>query len=353
MSVQPARAKQPSVSADDESVVRVAVVGCGYWGPNVIRNFSSLPDAELHATCDTDPDRLQAMHRRFPAAVVFEDFAAVLRDPRVDAVAICTPVHSHYGLAEAALSSGKHVLVEKPLSHSVKTAKALVEQAECAGLTLMTDHTFVYSGAVRKIKSIIDSGVLGDLLYFDSVRINLGLFQHDVNVIWDLAPHDLSIMQYLLGRDPVRVSAIGCTHFGKLENMAYLTMMFDSNLIAHLHVNWLAPVKIRSTVIGGSKSMIVYDDLAPSEKVKVYDKGVTLNGSATDRDGILIDYRTGDMFAPKIDKTEPLLNVCRHFVDSIRNSTPPLTDGRAGLGVVRILEAAQRSIDRGSEIVAL
>lgn len=346
---------EPSIRkvAKPPAVVRVGVVGCGYWGPNIIRNFSALRDCELRVICDSNAGRLEPFGRRYPSARTEGDFAAMIADPELDAVAICTPVHTHYPLAKAALEAGKHVLMEKPLTHSSESAQTLVDLAKDRGLTIMVDHTFIYSGAVQKIKSIIDSGEIGDILYFDSVRINLGLFQHDINVVWDLAPHDLSIMDYLLGRAPVWVSAIGSKHFGKLENLAYLSMKFDDSLIAHFHVNWLAPVKLRSTVIGGSKRMIVYDDLAPSEKIKVYDKGVTVNGDKTERDKVLIDYRTGDMFAPKIDKTEPLEAVCRHFVECIQNGTTPLTDGEAGLRVVRILEAAQRSIERNGERVNL
>jgi len=330
-------------------MIGVGVVGCGYWGPNLVRNFSAMERCELRAICDTNPDQLKPVARRFPAAATYTRFEDLLADPGVDAVAICTPVGSHHGLASAALAAGKHVLVEKPLTDSVATAEQLVEQADRAGLVLAVDHTFVYSGAVQKIRSIIDSGTLGNPLYIDSVRINLGLFQSDINVIWDLAPHDLSVIYHLVGRSPRWVSAIGAKHYGHLESQAYVTLQYDDSFIAHLHVNWLAPVKLRSTVIGGSKKMIVYDDLAPSEKIRVYEKGVTMNANDAQRERLLVDYRVGDMYAPYIDKHEPLSQVCADFIGAIEDGRATLTDGTAGLEVVRVLEAAQQSIQKNGE----
>jgi predicted dehydrogenase len=331
----------------------VAVVGCGYWGPNVIRNFAGLDECELRAACDRNPERLADIHRRYPGVELHTDFDDVLADPRIDAVAICTPVRTHHALADAALRSGRHVLVEKPLTHSLETAERLVELAAVRGLTLMVDFPFVYSGAVQKIRTLIERQEIGELLYFDSVRVNLGLFQSDVNVIWDLAAHDLSIMTHLIGRMPRWVSATGSTHYGEHANLAYLTMKFDGSLLAHVHVNWLAPVKLRSTLIGGTKRMIVYDDLEPSEKVRVYEKGVTVGRSARDRAAALVDYRVGDVFLPHIEKTEPLKRVCRAFLESVARGTPPLTDGRMALEVVRVLEGAERSLARDGEHVAL
>jgi predicted dehydrogenase len=335
------------------SPLGVAVVGCGYWGPNLVRVFNGLEGVEVRAVVDVDRERAELVRRRFPALRAELDFGAVLADAGVHAVSICTPVHTHFPLAAAALEAGKHVLVEKPLTHSVESARRLVELAEAKGLTLQVDHTFVYSPPVRKIRSIIDSGTLGDLLYVDSVRVNLGLFQSDVSVLWDLAPHDISIISHLLGRSPLWVSAVGTAHYGQLESQAYVTLKYDNSLIAHLHVNWLAPVKLRSTLIGGSKRMIVYDDLEPSEKIRVYDKGVTFNSGPERRAQALVDYRVGDMFAPYIDKVEPLEEVGRSFVEAIRSGTPPITDGRAGLLVVQVLEAAQESIRRDGEKVRL
>ncbi len=331
----------------------IGVIGCGYWGPNVIRNFASIEACELRAVCDLDPERLSSVHRRYPAARATADAHALIADPAVDAVAICTPIHTHFRLASAALEAGKHVLVEKPLTDSVETAEALVEMADHRGLTLQVDHTFVYGGAVRKIREIIDAGELGDLLYFDSVRVNLGLFQSEVNVLWDLAPHDLSIMTHLIDRQPIWVSAVGSTHYGKHENLAYITMKFDDRLIAHLHVNWLAPVKLRSTLIGGSQRMIVYDDLAPSEKVLVYDKGITHNADVSSRNRALVDYRVGDMHAPHLDNAEPLNRVCRAFIDAVERGIRPPTDGLAGLRVVRLLEAGQQSLRKNGERIAV
>ncbi len=333
-------------------MIGVAVIGCGYWGPNLIRNFSALEDADLVAICDRDPERMEGIRRRYPSVRCFTAADALLRDGGIDAVAIATPVETHFPLASAALEAGKHVLVEKPLTHRVDQAEALVASADARGLTLQVDHTFVYSAAVRKLRSIVESGEIGDLLYIDSVRINLGLFQTDVNVLWDLAAHDVSIMTYLLDRKPLWVSAVGSAHYGKLECQAYVTIQF-SDALAHLHVNWLAPVKLRSTLIGGSKRMIVYDDLEPSDKIRIYEKGVTLNGDPLSRDQALVDYRVGDMHAPYIEKTEPLESSCRNFVESIEAGSRPIADGRAGLEVVRILAAAQESLNKSGERIWL
>jgi predicted dehydrogenase len=262
-------------------------------------------------------------------------------------------VHTHFPLARAALEAGKHVLVEKPLTDSSASAQALVELADARGLVLQVDHTFVYTGAVRKVREIIERGELGELLYLDFVRVNLGLFQEDVNVLWDLGPHDVSILAHWVDRKPLWVSAVGSAHYGELEDQVYVTVKFEGSLIAHLHLNWLAPVKVRSTLIGGTRRMIVYDDLEPSEKVRVYEKGVTLVSDARARARALVDYRVGDMFAPYIDKTEPLALVCRAFRDAIENGVAPATSGRAGLAVVRILEAAQESVRKQGARVSL
>lgn len=334
-------------------MTRVGVVGCGYWGPNVIRNFTSLHGCDLRAVCDVKPRRLVEIERLYPGVRTLSDFDDLVGDPEIDAVAICTPLNTHFPLARAALAAGKHVLVEKPMTDTVEHAEKLIQLAESRGLTLQVDHTFLCSGAVRKLRSIIDSGEIGELLYFDAVRVNLGLFQSDTNVLWDLAPHDLSIMCHLIDRAPIWVSAVGTAPYGSQANLAYVTIMFEGDLIAHLHVNWLAPVKLRSTLIGGSKRMIVYDDLAPSEKVRIYNKGVTLNGDRSARAAALVDYRVGDMFAPHIDKTEPLQRICHEFLDAIETGTHPTSDAVAGLQVVRLLEAAQRSMDREGERIPL
>jgi predicted dehydrogenase len=332
----------------------VGVIGCGYWGPNLLRNFAETEAAELRWICDADEPRLAAMGRRYPAAQTTNDYQKLLSDPNLDAIAVVTPVATHFQIARAALVAGKHLLVEKPLTATEREAEELNDLAERNQRTLMVDHTFVYTGAVRKMKEIVASGELGELLYFDSVRINLGLFQKDINVLWDLAPHDLSIMDYLIDRQPDAVSAIGSCHIEPgIENIAYLMMHFDNDFIAHFHFNWLAPVKIRRTLLAGSRKMILYDDIEPTEKVRIYDKGVTTNRVGPDREAdyqTLVSYRTGDVWAPKLDSTEALRHVVGEFLNSIRERRPPLTDGQAGLRVVRLLEAAQQSIKNGGQV---
>src|SRR2546421_5447628 len=318
----------------------IGVIGCGYWGPNLLRNFVENEAAELRWICDLDETRLTAMARRYPSVQSTGDYRRLLDDPALEALAVVTPVATHFQIAKEALLAGKHVLVEKPLTTTVCEAEELIDLAERKGRTLMVDHTFVYTGAVRKMKEIVDSGDLGELLYFDSVRINLGLFQRDINVLWDLAPHDLSIMDYLIERQPVGVTALGSCHIEPgIENIAYLVMKFPDDFIAHFHFNWLAPVKIRRTLIAGARKMILYDDIEPTEKVRVYDKGVTAN-RASDREAdyqTLVSYRTGDVWAPKLDSTEALRHIVAEFLDSIVSKRKPLTDGEAGLRVVRIL----------------
>jgi predicted dehydrogenase len=334
-------------------MVNVAVVGYGYWGPNLVRNFLELDAARVTMCCDLSADRLAQVKRKHPSIAVTSDFDDVLASPDVDAVAVATPVGTHYDFARRALEHGKHVLVEKPLAASVAEAESLVEIAGKRELTLMVNHTFIYTGAVRKMKEIIDRGELGDLYYFDSVRINLGLIQRDVNVLWDLAPHDIAIMEHLVGERAVSVCATGASHFGTgLENVAYMTVFFDSGLIGHFHNNWLAPVKIRTTLVGGSKKMIVYDDMEVSEKVKVYDRGVDVETPEGVRQA-LIAYRLGDMWAPQLDTTEALRNMAAEFVECVQTGRRPRTDGESGLNVVRILEASEMSIKRRGREVKL
>ncbi len=332
------------------------MIGCGYWGPNLLRNFAENEAAQLRWICDLDEARLASMSRRYPMAQTANDHRRLIEDPELDAVAVVTPVATHYPIAKECLLAGKHVLIEKPLTATVSEAEELIALAEKNQLTLMVDHTFVYTGAVRKMKEIVDSGELGDLLYFDSVRINLGLFQRDTNVLWDLAPHDLSIMDFLIDRQPEGLSAIGSCHIeAGIENIAYLIMKFPDDFIAHFHFNWLAPVKIRKTLIAGSCKMILYDDIEPTEKVRVYDKGVTAN-RVGDREAdyqTLVSYRTGDIWAPRLDATEALRYVVAEFLNSIQEARRPLTDGRAGLRVVRLLEAAQRSMKNGGQFTLL
>jgi len=337
----------------------VGVIGCGYWGPNLLRNFAENETAELRWMCDLDAKRLTAMGRRYPGTQTTTDYKSLMADPELDAVAIATPVWTHFNFAKDALEAGKHVLVEKPLTASVAEAEQLIELAERSGLTLMVDHTFVYNGAVRKIKEIVQSGELGDLLYFDATRINLGLFQDDINVVWDLAPHDFSIMDFVVDGQPELLSAVGSCHIKQgIENIAYVLLKFPNELIAHFHFNWLSPVKIRHTLIAGSRKMVVYDDIEPTEKVRVYDRGVTTRSESdvVDKEAAyqtLVSYRTGDVWVPKLDSTEALHYVCQEFLSAIAQSRRPLTDGQAGLRVVRLLEAAQRSIGAGGGPVRL
>lgn len=326
-------------------MIGIGIVGYGYWGPNLVRNFSELDGAAVAMVCDLDARRLARLRKHHPAVPVTADYAEMLRTPDVQAVCIATPVHSHFPLAKAALEAGRHVLVEKPLASTAAEVRELIALAEKKKLVLMVDHTFIYTGAVRKIKELVASGELGEIQYYDSVRVNLGLFQHDVNVLWDLAIHDLAIMHFVLGREPRAVSATGMSHVaGQPENVAYLTLFFDSHLIAHINVNWLAPVKVRRTLIGGSRKMIVYDDLEPSEKVKIYDKGISHEHEKENIYKMLISYRTGDVWLPKLDMTEALAVEARHFRDCIRGQESPLSAGVDGLRTVRILEAATQSL---------
>lgn len=335
-------------------MIGVGVIGHGYWGPNLVRNFMEAPGSTVVSVCDLSADRLAPLATRYPAIRTTSDYRELLADPRVDAIIVATPVATHFDLAMAALRAGKHALVEKPLAANSEQALRLVEEAERRGLVLMVDHTFIYTGAVRKIRDLIAGGALGQIYYYDSVRINLGLFQHDVSVVWDLAVHDLSIMDYVLPARPVAVSATGISHLsGQPENVAYITLFFDNQIIAHVHVNWLTPVKVRRTLIGGSEKMIVYDDLEPSEKLKVYDKGVTVGQHPEDVYELLVSYRSGDMWAPRFDTTEALRTEALHFIECVERGTRPETDGLEGLRVVRIMEAAEKSLRARGELVEL
>ena len=334
--------------------VGIGVIGYGYWGPNLVRNFSEAASSRVVAVSDLREHRLAEIHSRYPTIKTTTAHRDLIDDPAVDAVVVATPVSSHFDLAMEALLAGKHVLVEKPLASSAREAALLVETAARLDRTLMVDHTFVYTGAVQKIKQLVDSDRLGRLYYYDSVRVNLGLVQHDVNVLWDLAVHDLSIMDYVLGRQPYAVAATGAAHIpGRPVNTAYLTCFFADNVLAHFHVNWLAPLKIRRTLIGGDRQMIVYDDLEPSEKVKVYDKGITLDDGETGAYNLRVGYRAGDMWAPQLDLTEALRVEAQHFIQCVRQRQQPRSDGAAGLRVVRILEAATQSLENGGQPVEL
>lgn len=337
-------------------MIRVAVVGAGYWGPNLVRNFTACPGVKLVAVCDAAADRLKKVLAPYPGVEAIPDAAQLWGRKDIDAVAIATPVATHAPLALAALGAGKHVLVEKPMATSVDEARAMVAAARQSGRTLMVDHTFLYSPPVRKMKQLLEAGELGDLYYVDSVRINLGLFQHDVNVVWDLAPHDLSIMDYLVGRMPRSLSAFGACHAdsrNQIEDVAYLNLDFGDSLTAAFHVNWLSPVKVRHFIVGGSRKSIVYNDLEPAEKIRVYDRGITVSEDLEARRGVLVGYRTGDVWLPHLEGGEPLQTMVRHFVECIEKGTTPLTDGEAGLRVVRMLEAAQKSIKSHGARIAL
>lgn len=335
-------------------MIGVGVVGLGYWGPNLLRNFVESEGAQLRAVCDLRQDRVRLAASRYAGLATTSDVGELLRNPAVDAVAIATPVSTHFEIALAALQAGKHVLVEKPLAASSGQGRRLVDEAERRGLVLMVDHTFVYTSAVRKIASLISSGDMGDLYYYDSVRVNLGLFQRDVNVIWDLAVHDLSIMDHVIGQRPAAISATGISHVpGGHENIAYLTLFFEHRLIAHIHVNWLAPVKVRRTLIGGSQRMIVYDDLDLGEKIKVYDKGITVR---TDPESVYlmqVGYRAGDMSAPRLDPSEALQVEVAHFIDCIDHGTRPITDGESSLRIVKLVEAASASMAARGRLIEL
>ena len=335
-------------------MIRVGVIGYGYWGPNIVRNFMEAPGTTVAAVSELRSERLDQVRARYPSMKTTTDPRELLADPEIDAISIVTPVATHFELALQALQADKHVLVEKPLAATSEQAIQLIEEAQRRNRVLMVDHTFVYTGAVRKIREIVASNTLGDVYYYDSVRVNLGLFQRDVNVLWDLAVHDLSIMDYVLPVKPVAVSATGISHIpGKPENVAYMTLFFENRQIAHLHVNWLAPVKVRRTLIGGSEKMIVYDDLEPSEKVKVYDRGVTLFPESEAAYELLVSYRSGDMWAPRLDTTEGLRTEALHFIDCIENNKRPETDGQAGLRIVRILEAAEKSLRARGQLVEM
>ncbi len=333
-------------------MIKIGIIGYGYWGPNLVRNFSEISECRIIAVSDLNEARLRLVKARYPSIETTTDHQSLVSNPDIDVIIIATPVSTHYDIALSALQAGKHVFVEKPLTETAEQAERLVAEAEQRNLVLHVDHTFVYTAAVRKIRDLVDSGELGDLYYYDSVRINLGLFQPDVNVIWDLAVHDLSILNYVFPFAPIAVSATGISHVpDKPANIAFLTLFFENNLIAHFHVNWLAPVKLRRTLIGGSRKMIVFDDLEPSEKIKVYDKGITVNGSKDNIYKSLIGYRTGDMWAPQLEITEALRVEAQHFVDCIKSGKRSLTDGRAGLMLVRILEAATQSMSKRGQPV--
>lgn len=335
-------------------MVGIGVIGYGYWGPNLVRNFSQARGGQVVAVCDQRSERRALVEKVYPSVQTYSDVDEMLRNPDVNAVAIATPVSTHYALAMQSLEAGKHVFVEKPFAATIAEGERMVAEAEQRNLTLMVDHTFIYTSAVRKIKEMLSSGTLGHLYYYDSVRVNLGLFQSDVSVLWDLAVHDLSIMDFLIERSPTMVAATGMAHVpGRPENLAYLTCFFSNNLIAHFHVNWLAPVKIRQTLIGGSEKMIVYDDIEMSEKIKVYDKGIIVGQDDAAIYQRHVGYRTGDMWAPRLDNIEALQIEAEHFIACVNTGQQPLSSGHAGLRVIKILESASKSMANHGQPVEL
>ncbi|MFZ4649374.1 MAG: Gfo/Idh/MocA family protein [Rubrivivax sp.] len=335
-------------------MVNIAVVGYGYWGPNLVRNFAETPGARVAAVADLDPARLALVERRFPGVKTTTDLEVILADQDIDAVAVATPAATHFPLGMRVLQAGKHLWLEKPMTETSEQAQALNEEARRRGRVLIVDHTFVYTPAVRKMAELIGSGEIGDVYYYDSTRVNLGLFQRDVSVICDLAVHDFAILDYLLGRSPQAVSASGMNHFpGTPENLAFVTLFYDGGTIGHVNVSWLAPVKVRQIMVGGSRRMIAYDDLEPSEKLRVYDKGVDVSDDPQRQREMRVGYRSGDMWAPRIGMDEALRLEGEHFVDCIGNGKTATTDGEFGLRMVRLIEAANRSMRRKGETTYL
>jgi predicted dehydrogenase len=337
---------------EGKDLLRVGVIGYGYWGPNIVRNFHAQDQSRVVAVCDKSQKSLAKVRHAFPDMVTTDDVDDLLTSPDIDLIAVVTPVWTHYELAKKALMNGKHVFVEKPFTYSVAQGEELVELAERKGLKIMVDHTFLFTGAVRRMKQMIDDGTLGELYYYDSTRVNLGLFQHDVNVLWDLAPHDLSVMDHLIKQKPEAVVATGERHLNGVADIAFMTLYYPGNMIGHINVNWLSPVKVRTTLIGGEKKMLVWNDLEADEKLKVYDKGVQMtNGDAVHQ--LLVSYRTGDMWAPKVEQVEALKVEAAYFTDCILNNKTPFNDGHAGLHVVRMLEAADQSLQQKGKVISL
>ena len=342
-----------AISRDSKSdLVRMGVIGYGYWGPNIVRNFHLQEGSRVVTVCDNSLDALKRVRQTYPSMVVSSESRDLLTSSEIDAVAIVTPVATHYELAKTALEHGKHVFVEKPFTSTSAQAEELIDLADRTKLKIMVDHTFLFTGAVKQIERFICDGTLGKLYYYDSTRVNLGLLQHDVNVIWDLAAHDLAIMNYLIKEKPQAVVATGEQHLNDLADIAFLTIYYPGNIIGHVNVNWLSPVKVRMTLIGGEKKMLIWNDLEADEKIKVYDKGVAIT-SGEARYQTLVSYRTGDMWAPRVEQVEALKIEAAYFVDCIRNDKKAFNDGVAGLEVVRMLEAADRSLQQKGKIVLL
>lgn len=335
-------------------VLSYGIIGYGYWGPNLARSFARAADSKVAAIADADPHKRLQAARAYPGTAITDNPEAVICDPKVDVVAIATPVSSHYRLGKASLQAGKHIFIEKPFTTRAAEAQDLIEEAERRKLQIFVDHTFVYTGAVRKIRQVIEQGDLGKVLYYDSVRINLGLFQRDVNVLWDLTIYDLAILDYILPQKPIAVSAVAVDPIGdQPASIGYLTLYYASSTIAHVHASWLAPVKLRQTLIGGDKRMIVYNDLDPSEKVRIYDKGIEFAKSDEEAYRLRVGYRSGDMLAPQLDPSEALMVAASHANDCIMRGVAPITCGHAGRRIVRILEGADELVQGQGRIISL
>ena len=333
-------------------MVKFGVIGYGYWGPNVVRNLDRLDEAAVVAVCDISATARRKVAKLYPDVLVTDDAAVLMSSAEIDAIAVVTPVWTHYELAKAALEHGKHIFVEKPFTSNAAQAEELIDLAARHNLKIMVDHTFLFTGAVQKIKQLLQDDALGKLYYYDSTRVNLGLFQHDVNVVWDLAPHDLSIIDHLIDKTPEAIVATGQTHLNGHEDVAFITLYFPDSVIAHINVNWLSPVKVRTTLIGGEKKMLVWNDLEADEKIKVYDRGVQV----TSREGLyslLVNYRSGDMWSPQIEQVEALTRELAYFVECIAQDKTPVNDGQAGLRIVKMLEAANQSIRQRGALVYL
>jgi predicted dehydrogenase len=333
-------------------MIGMGVIGFGYWGPNIVRNFNNVDGVKVLTVCDLNKDARARARKAFPNIETTSDYKEIIASRNIDAVAVITPVSTHFKLAKEALENGKHVFVEKPFTATTAEAEELIELAEKKGLTIMVDHTFLFTGAVRKIKQLMDDDALGTLYYYDSMRVNLGLFQHDVSVIWDLAPHDLAIMDYVINERPSAIVATGECHFNGMEDIAYITVYFPNNIIAHLSVNWLSPVKVRTTLLGGEKKMLVWNDLDADEKIKVYDKGVSMASTEGVYD-LLVSYRSGDIWSPRIEQQEALKLEAEYFADCILQSKTPYNDGKAGLRIVKLLEASDQSLRNKGAMVYL
>ena len=324
-------------------MINFGVIGYGYWGPNIIRNLNNLDGVRVLAIADKSLTARNRALKANPGIRVTDDARELISDANIDCIAIITPVWTHFDLAQAALNSGKHVFVEKPFTSSCDQAARLIDLAASKNLVVMVDHTFLFTAAVRKIKQLVEDGVLGKLYYYDSMRVNLGLFQHDINVLWDLAPHDLAIIDHLIGDTPEEIVATGQEHLNDHEDVAFMTLYFPNRVIAHVNVNWLSPVKVRTTLIGGAKKMLVWNDLEADEKIRIYDKGVKVEG-AEGVYNLLVNYRSGDMWAPHLDQVEALHMELAYLVECIATNEIPFNDGNAGLRIVKILEAADQSL---------